>query len=218
MFLLVFFRQASPCVTFLRRLWRRRLTPPCATSSTCTDETLGSTRPCEKARASRAWSIFVRWRPGPRAFAAKPWVSLVLVRIALIQLCLRFLLPDFPFSVFFFSFCCRLLCAYISSGRSVCLLLSCPDKVIFLPIPIDYLKVVSFASLRAGFLLSAALFAHPTALVLAIISLLLSLFSSCLLSPSSPDTSPCCNRAAPGRLDVCLCVVVCVYVSSLHLF
>lgn len=93
--------------------------------------------------------------------------------------------------VFFFFFCCLLLCAYVSSGRLVCLLFSCPDKVIFLPVPTDYLKVVCFASLRAGFLFSTALFAHPAALVLAIISLLLSLVSSCLLSPSSPDTSPC---------------------------
>lgn len=90
----------------------------------------------------------------------------------------------------------------------VCLLFSCPDKVIFLLVPTDYLKVVCFASLWAGFLFSAALFSHPTALVLAIISLLLSVFSSCLLSPSSPDTSRCCNRAPPGRLDACVCVCV----------
>lgn len=53
------------------------------------------------------------------------------------------------------------LCSYKSSGCSVCLLFSCPDKVIFLLIPTDYLKVVCFASLRAAFLSSAALLLIP---------------------------------------------------------
>lgn len=71
--------------------------------------------------------------------------------------------------------------------------------------PTDYLKVVCFASLRAGFLFCAALFSHPAALVLTIISPLFSLPLSPSLplfgGPPSLDTSPCRNHFPPGTPD-----------------
>lgn len=76
------FRQALLCATFPRRPWRRRQTPPSATSSTSTGGTPGSTRLSARARGSRAWSRSARWRPAPPASVAKPWVSLASVSVA----------------------------------------------------------------------------------------------------------------------------------------
>lgn len=53
--------QGSPSATSPRLPWRRRPTPPSATSSTSTDGTRGSTRRCGRARGCRAWSRSGRW-------------------------------------------------------------------------------------------------------------------------------------------------------------
>lgn len=56
-----------------------------------------------------------------------------------------------PFSYFlsflFIPFLCPLFRVFISSPQSARRLFPCPDKLIFLPLPADYLKVVCFASL-----------------------------------------------------------------------
>jgi len=53
--------QGSPSATSPRPPWRRRPTPPSATSSTSTGGTRGSTRRCGRARGCRAWSRSGRW-------------------------------------------------------------------------------------------------------------------------------------------------------------
>lgn len=184
------------CVTFPRQLWRRRQTPPCATSSTFTGETPGSTRLSERARGSRAWSRSGRWHPALPASVARPWASLASVSVThVLHFVSGFQLSPSNSSLcgffFFTPFLCPPFCVFISSHHSVCLLFSCPDKVIFLSSarPTDYLKVVCFASLRAGFLFSATLFSHPTALTLTIIS---PLFSRPLLSSLPLSVLLCC--------------------------
>ena len=74
--------QASPCATSPLRPWRRRPTPPSATSSTCTGGTRGCTRRCGKARGSRASSRSGRLPREQPASAGRRWASSALVRVA----------------------------------------------------------------------------------------------------------------------------------------
>lgn len=101
------------------------------------------------------------------------------------------------------------LYAFIPSPRSVRLLFSCPDKVIFLPLPTNYLKVVCFASLQAVFLFSVTLFPHPM-----VVTIICPLFSVCfpvIFCHCCPST-PCLVVIRPLMAAWILCVF-----PSLHL-
>lgn len=74
--------QASPCATSHPRPWKRRPTPPSATSLTCTGGTRGCTRRCGKARGSRALSRSGRWPREQPASAGRRWASSASVRAA----------------------------------------------------------------------------------------------------------------------------------------
>lgn len=67
--------QASPSATSPRRPWRKRPTPRSVTSSTCTGETPGCTRPSGRARGSRAWSRSGRWRRARPGSGERPSAS-----------------------------------------------------------------------------------------------------------------------------------------------
>lgn len=65
--------QGSPSATCPQRRWRRRPTLRYVSSSTCTGESHGCTRPSGRERGPPAWSRSERWPAAPPASGARRW-------------------------------------------------------------------------------------------------------------------------------------------------